>query len=142
MNGGLKWKLAVGFLLVFIAGATTGAFFGATHARHVFFEAHRGILGERMRERLRVELNLTPDQVSKISPIVDKTAAQLEQTRRETGRRVHELFSESHRQIAEFLTPEQRAKLQQMEARHRRFMEHRRDRHGPPPHGPPLEEPE
>ena len=31
----------------------------------------------RMKERLRTELRLTPEQVAKVSPIVDKTAAQL-----------------------------------------------------------------
>ena len=93
MNFALKWKLIAGFLLVFIAGGMTGAFFGASHARHLFFESPRhGIIGERMRERLRAQLNLTPEQVAKISPIIDKTAAQLEQERRDTGKRVHELM--------------------------------------------------
>ena len=32
MNASLKGKLVVGFLLVFVAGAMTGSFVGASHA--------------------------------------------------------------------------------------------------------------
>lgn len=132
MNRALQWKLVAGFLLVFIAGGMTGAFFGASHARHVFFEPHRrGIMGERMLERLRTQLTLTPEQVAKISPIIEKTATQLEQVRRETGQKVREVFQGSHQEIATHLTDDQRAKLEQIEARHRAW--HRRGFHGRSP---------
>lgn len=121
MSRTLQWKLIVGFVLVFIAGGMTGAFFGASHARRMFFELHHGgMMSERMRDHLRRQLNLTPEQVAKISPIIDKTAAQLEQIRRDTGRRVHETFAEAHQQMAANLTDEQRVKLQKIEAHHRR----------------------
>jgi hypothetical protein len=122
MNRALQWKLITGFLLVFIAGGTTGAFFGASHARRLFFEPpRRALMSERMRERLRTQLDLTPEQVAKISPIIDKTAAQLEQVREETGERVHDLISNAHQEIAANLTEPQRAKLKKMEARYRHW---------------------
>jgi Spy/CpxP family protein refolding chaperone len=122
MNRALQWKLIAGFILVFIAGGMTGAFFGAVHARHLFFESHHpGLMGIRMRDRLRTELNLTPEQVTKISPIIDKTAAQLADVRKETGRRVHEIMTAAHREMAANLTDAQRLKLQEIEARHRRW---------------------
>ena len=126
MNRALQWKLIGGFILVFIAGGITGAFFGGLHARHLFSEFHHpGLIGVRMKERLRTELDLTPEQVAKISPIVDKTAAQLKQIRRDTGQRVHEIMTEAHREMAANLTDEQRLKLQQIEDRHRhRFHDH------------------
>src|ERR1700746_2653949 len=100
MNRALQWKLIAGFLLVFIAGGMTGAFFGAAYARHLFFEFHQpGVMGIRMRDRLRTELNLTPEQVAKISPIIDKTAAQLREIRRDTARGVRETIAEGHTQI-------------------------------------------
>jgi Spy/CpxP family protein refolding chaperone len=127
MNGALKWKLIAGFVLVFIAGGIAGAAFGGFYARHLFFDVHRpGRMADRMKERLRTELSLTPEQVAKISPIVDKTAAQLLQIRRYTGQRVHEIMIEAHKEIAVSLTDEQRQKLQQIEERHRRG----RHRHG------------
>jgi Spy/CpxP family protein refolding chaperone len=122
MNRALQWKLIAGFILAFVAGGITGAFLGGLYARHLFFEFHRPEqIGAQMKERLRVELNLTPEQVGKISPIIDKTAVQLRDIRRETGRRVHETIAEAHRQMAANLTDEQRQKLQQIEERHRRW---------------------
>jgi Spy/CpxP family protein refolding chaperone len=123
MNRALKWKLAIGFVLVFIAGGAAGVFLGASRTVHFFAEGpHRpGFLAERMRERLRWQLHLTDDQMTKISPIIEKTATQLEQIRAESSRRVHETFAESHREMAAELTPEQRAKLQEIQARQHRF---------------------
>jgi len=120
MNRALKWKLIAGFLLVFLAGGLTGAFVGASHVRHFFFKFHhRGDIGERMRERLRRELDLTPEQVAKISPIIDRAAAQLQQMRRDSGQRVREILNETHRQMTPDLTKEQQQKLQKLEERHR-----------------------
>src|SRR6478672_5729210 len=122
MNRALQWKLIAGFLLVFVAGGITGAFVGGSYTRHHFLELHRPErIGAQMKERLRTELNLTPEQVAKISPIIDKTAAQLRVIRRDTARRVHQTIAEAHRQMAVNLTEEQRQKLQQIQERHRRW---------------------
>ena len=126
MNRALQWKLIAGFLLVFIAGGITGAFVGGSYARHLFFEQHHPErIAGRMKERLRADLNLTPDQLAKISPIIDKTTAQLRGIRRDTGRRVHEIIADAHQQMATQLTDEQRQKLKQIEERHRQWR-HRR----------------
>src|SRR4029077_8400435 len=126
MNRALRWKLIAGFLLVFVAGVISGAFLGGMYAQHHFFAFHRPeLIGGRMKERLRTELNLTPEQVAKISPIIDNAATQLRDIRRETARRVHETIAEAHRQMAVNLTDEQRQKLQQIEERHRRWGHHR-----------------
>ena len=122
MNQVLQWKLIAGFLLVFVAGGITGAFVGGTYAQHHFFEVHHPErIGVRMKERLRAELNLTPEQLAKISPIIDKTTVQLRDIRRDTGRRVHEVIADAHQQMTGTLTDEQRQKLQQIENRHRRW---------------------
>src|SRR5436309_15288785 len=126
MNQALKWKLIAGFILVFVAGGISGAFLGGLYARHLFFGFHRPeLIGARMKERLRAELKLTPEQVAKISPIIDKTIPQLRDIRRDTGRRVHEIIADAHHQMAAQLTDEQRQKLTQMEDRHRRWRHHR-----------------
>jgi Spy/CpxP family protein refolding chaperone len=125
MNRALKWKLIAGFLLVFVAGGITGAFFGGSYTRHHFLELHRpDRIGPQMKDRLRAELNLTPEQVAKISPIIDNIASQLRDIRRDTGQRVHQVMAEAHRQMAANLTEEQRQKLQQIEERHRRWRHH------------------
>jgi Spy/CpxP family protein refolding chaperone len=123
MSRALQWKLIAGFVLVFIAGGTTGAFLATAHARHLFVQSHQaGFVATRMKERMRAELDLTPDQVARISPILDKTANQLQQIRNDTGRRVHQTIIESHQQISAILTEDQKKKLQQMEMRHRRWL--------------------
>ena len=135
MNQALKWKLIAGFILVFVAGGISGAFLGGLYARHLFFGFHRPeLIGGRMKERLRTELNLTPEQVAKISPIIDKTTLQLRGIRRDTARHVHETIADAHKQMATILTDEQRQKLQQIQERHRRW----RHRHF---HEPPVEAP-
>src|SRR5438034_10036297 len=108
MNRALQWKLIIGFLLVFIAGGMTGAFFGEMHARRLFFEFHHnpGVMSSRMRDRLRREFNLTPEQVAKTSAIIDKTAVQLADVRRDSGRRVHVIILAAYRDMAVDL-PEQ-----------------------------------
>jgi len=125
MNRAMQWKLIAGFLLVFVAGAITGAFVGGSYARHHFFKLHRPErIGAQMKDRLSAELNLTPEQVAKVSPIIDKTASQLRDIRRDTGQRFHQVIAEAHRQMAASLTDEQRQKLQQSEERHRQWRHH------------------
>jgi alkanesulfonate monooxygenase SsuD/methylene tetrahydromethanopterin reductase-like flavin-dependent oxidoreductase (luciferase family) len=122
MNRSLKWKLIAGFVLVFIAGGITGAAVGGAYARHYFFALHHPErIGQRMKERLRAELKLTPEQMTNISPIIDKTAVQLREIRQETGRRVHQAMADAHQQIAVNLTDEQREKLSRIEQQHRRW---------------------
>ena len=122
MNRALQWKLIAGFLLVFVAGGVTGAFVGGSYARYHFFELHHPErIGGRMKDRLRAELNLTPEQLAKISPIIDKTTAQMRDIRRDTGQRVREIIADAHRQMAAELTDEQRQKLKQIEERHQHW---------------------
>lgn len=140
MNTALKWKLAIAFLIVFVAGATTGALFGAFHLRHhiVLGPPHSGDVGDRMREHLRRALGLTSEQETKIAPIVESTTAKLESIRVETAERVRTVMEDSKREIAPMLTPEQQKKLDNLETEHRKMML----RHGfgpepPGPHHPP-----
>jgi len=125
MNSALKWKLAFAFLLVFVAGVTTGALLGTLHVRHRFLgPPHSGQVGDRMREHLRRALDLTPEQAEKIAPIVDATSAKLEAIRIESAQRVRSAMEESERQISPDLTPEQVKKLQKLKGEHERMLRH------------------
>lgn len=138
MNSDLKWKLGLAFLLVFVAGGMTGAFFGVHHLRpHIILgPPHSGDVPDRMREHLRRTLGLTAEQEKKIAPIVDATSARLEAIRVETAERVRKVMEESKKDVAPLLTPEQQQKLDKLESEHRKMMMH----HGflPPP--PPAKE--
>src|SRR6266480_6185840 len=126
MNSALKWKLIAGFVLVFLAGGATCVFVSGAMAHH-FFVAHlHGFAAQAIKTRLQWQLRLTDEQMTKISPIIEKTGEQLEQIRGDTGRRVRDTIAEAHREIAPNLTPEQQQRLKQMEERHRRWFQHHR----------------
>ena len=135
MNGSLRWKVILGVVLAFLAGGASGFFCAAIYARHAIVEFHQpGVASARMKEHLRRQLDLTPEQEAKVAPVADKMAGQLEQIRGETGQRVRQTFEDAHKQIAAFLTPEQKSRLDEMEKHHHsmRVQMH----HGPHPGGP------
>jgi Spy/CpxP family protein refolding chaperone len=132
MNNSLRWKLILAFVLVFLAGAACG-FFGAFHAHYFFARMDPGSMAQHIKQRLRAELKLTPEQMQQISPIIDHAASQLKTRREQTMRDIHEIFEQTHREMQPFLTPEQRTKLQELEKRHR-YLLHRHGLMGP---GPP-----
>jgi Spy/CpxP family protein refolding chaperone len=113
MNTALKWKLTAGFLLAFLAGGATGGFLAASQARQLrthFSHPHHRLV-ERMRSRMQAELDLTPEQVEKTAPILDRAASELEKVRAETGARVRQIMAEANRALGPELTDAQRAKL-------------------------------
>ena len=122
MTSGLKARLIVGFILVFLAGIACGFFIAAAHVHHAFQQMHGAGLNNRMRVRLQHELQLTPNQMSKVGPVIDRVAARLEKIRSETHQQVAETLGEAQREISLYLTPEQQAKLEAMHERHRRHM--------------------
>ena len=115
MNAALKWKLVVGFILAFLAGCATGAFFAARHSHHLHSALHRYSLADRMRHQIQAQLDLTPAQSEKIGPIFDQAARELQKIRMETGARVRQVIAETERALAPQLTPEQQKKLEQIE---------------------------
>jgi Spy/CpxP family protein refolding chaperone len=134
MNEALKWKLAFAFLLVFIAGLTTGCLFGALHLkkRHIIGPPHSGDVAGRMREHFRKALDLTAEQETKIMPIVDATSTKLDAIRIETAQRVRAVMEEGKREIAPQLSAEQQKKLEKLEAHHRKIMIRHKFHHHPP----------
>lgn len=117
MSVPLRWKLIGGFVLVFIAGLVAGAFLGAVQSRHHRSDfSHHEVLTDRIRHRMQARLDLTPEQLAKTAVIFDKTARQIEDIRKETSRRVHETFAAADDELAPALTPEQRARLDALEA--------------------------
>ncbi len=137
MNKSLRWKLILAFVLVFLAGVACG-FFGTLHADYFFARMDSESMAQHMKQRLRAELKLTPQQMQQVSPIIDRAASQLKTKREQTMRDVHEIFEQTHRDMQPFLTPEQRTRLEELEKRHRHLLH----RHGFMAHGPPPPPPD
>src|SRR3954469_9636916 len=114
MTSALKWRIALGLILVFLAGVGTGLFAGAWHARHAFVMHHGEMADKMMREHLQRHLNLTPEQLAQVGPILDETSQRLRTIRTETTARVSEVMEDSHRRMGPYLTPEQQAKIEKM----------------------------
>lgn len=129
MTSALKWRIAIGLVLIFCAGLATGAFLGAWRTREVFIGHHAAVGGERMRRHFERQLDLTPEQLKQAEPILNNAAARLQEIRMETGKRVAETMEQSRRELMPHLTPEQQARLDKMKERHLRRMHgrHRRE---------------
>ena len=117
MSASLRWRFILGFSLVFIAGIALGGFIGVMRSRHDGLNGpHNQLLAERLRNRMQMRLDLTPEQLAKTAPVFDKAARELEQIRTDTARRVHEVMAEADHDLTPALTAEQRAKLKALEA--------------------------
>ncbi len=124
----LQWQILLGLTLAFFAGAATGFFGGAWQARQTFDERHGRMMGDRMRERIQRQLDLTPEQMTRVQPILSETAQRLQVIRAETGARVAQVMDDSQREMSAHLTPAQKAKLEKIKHRHLQQRQRREDR--------------
>jgi len=117
MNASLKGKLIAGFVLAFLAGCAAGAFFTFHQSRHwrADFGRHPHSLTERMRNRIKAQLDLTPEQLAKIEPILNHATKELQDIRAETGAKVGQVMAETNRALQPELTDAQRARLEKIQ---------------------------
>ena len=86
---------------------------------------HRGAL-----ERITENLNLTPDQKSKIQPIIDQARPQIEIIHRDAMEKTRKVMEDTFAQIRPILTPEQQKKLDEAKQDRRGGREGRAGRRG------------
>ncbi|HEY3662325.1 MAG TPA: hypothetical protein VGL24_04155 [Chthoniobacterales bacterium] len=137
MTASLKGKLIAGFVLAFLAGGAAGGFFTFHHARQwrSDYGHHPHLLTERLRDHIKDQLDLTPQQLAKVEPILDRASKQLQEIRTDTGARVHQVMVETNRALQPELTDAQRARLAKIQQAGR---ERKGPRHSPRRHGPPA----
>ncbi len=93
------------------------------HALNVkYLDATPLISQSRLRRSRRHRLSLTPEQIAQIKPLVEQTSSDIEAIREATTKQVADRIAETDSKIAPFLTPEQKAKLDQMGIEHREHM--------------------
>ena len=127
MNASLKRKLIAGFILAFLAGGAAGAFLTLHQSQR--WRHHPHSLSERMRDRIKSELDLTPEQFAKVRPILDRAANQLEKIRIESGRNVRQVLAETNRALEPELTDTQRTRLENMQKMQHRVRGMKSQRH-------------
>ncbi len=123
--------------VIFIAGGFTGSALTMVFSGQLM---HAGGPPADMRQswmlRLTRQLNLTPDQQTKIEPILRDTADKVQKIHGEEFGKVRDILKASDAQIAAILTPDQQAALKQMEAdREKAFSRHQHQWGGGPDGG-------
>lgn len=106
------WKVIIVLLGIFVAGGVTGGFVTARVCKNKFL--NRPVPEEwapRHMKRIAERLALTPEQVEGIRPIVSRNMEELNRVRNFSMAETQAIVEEMQRDIAETLTPEQRAKF-------------------------------
>ena len=117
-------KVILAFTGVFLAGMVFG---GALGSRWMDFGRlkKRPPLNERILERFRTDLELTPEQVEKLRPVSKRMEAETHRMRREAAVNYRNAMDAFSQEIGVHLTPEQRQKFNEMRERFRVRMEQR-----------------
>jgi Spy/CpxP family protein refolding chaperone len=125
----VKWRLGLYVLAIFLAGGGTGAFITwRTCQGRAAMPPSPVEIGARLRAQFQSRLDLTPEQVSKINPLIDQAMHRVEAIRTDTASHVFANVSNLHEQVLLVLTPEQKAKFEQLERERRDYL---RQRFGP-----------
>lgn len=109
------WKVIIVLLGIFAAGGVTGGFFTLRVCKNKIL--NRPVPEEwapKHLKRLADRLELTPEQQEQIRPIVRRNMEQLNRVRNHSLAETQTVVEGMQRDIAEKLTPEQRAKFAQM----------------------------
>ena len=129
-----KWKLGLYVLVIFLAGGGTGALITWRMCQgRVSTPLTPAQIGARLRARFQSRLDLTPEQMNKINPLIDRAMRQVEVIREETASHVFANVSNLHEQVLLVLTPEQKAKFEQLERERREYL---RQKFGPETNAP------
>ena len=120
--------------LIFLAGGISGAVIIGGAAKEANSKPPTmGNVCDHMRKRLQSQLDLTPDQMKKIEPILRETEREMESVHRRSMGQIAQIMEKSNAEIARELTPEQRTKLAAMENKRRESLQKCFKDRPPPP---------
>jgi uncharacterized membrane protein len=130
------WKLVLLLLAIFLAGGVTGALVMKRFGRKMITDRPMPDQWAPLHMRRLVErLELQPEQVEQLRPIVRRNLEELGRLRNQSMGETKAVFERMEREIAEKLTPEQRVKFEelnrQMRERARKFMPNKPNRPRP-----------
>jgi len=110
-----NWKIALGLLVVFLAGMTIGSVGTLRWIQKRYEErANPDNWGPRTIAWLRTDLHLTPEQESQIRPRVDRAVGELVTLRDNADKDRKAIFHRMLGEVAQYLTPAQRDQLKTM----------------------------
>jgi Spy/CpxP family protein refolding chaperone len=112
-----KWKISLYLTALFLAGVVTGSVVTVTIGRQMM-SAEKMV--SRWRKELETKLQLTPEQVQKIDPILRDSMASFGV---QLADQMLISMSNSSARIRLVLTPDQQAKFNEIEAQQVKFVE-------------------
>ena len=113
-----KLKIILCLAGIFFAGVVTGLFVSFQVVRHMMPSQSR--MADRWSGELQSRLNLSPEQSQQVRPFITNAIGNFKIT---LGNDALAALSNCNSQIAGVLTPEQRAKFDQMDKTQREFIE-------------------
>lgn len=120
-----RWKIILSFVIVFAAGAVVGSLYSSrTHeARSQDWRERakdgrdgrpeRTDFSTRVMHHYTERLQLTPEQVEEIKPIVESAGKQLKEIRMGWSRNTATVAKEMNQAVIEKLTPEQKTEFEE-----------------------------
>lgn len=121
MNEFSKGKAICYLAAIFLAGAVGGTVVGYAYGKRQGFPTppRPSEMARHIMARYQSQLDLTPQQIEKIQPLVEQTTANMDDIHRESWHRVSDGFKRLSQQITEYLTEGQRKKLEAMDSERR-----------------------
>ncbi len=122
MNPLTKSKIAAYLAIIFVAGGIAGTVLAWGSAkRNMLRPATPEKICHAMQARLKSKLDLTPEQLVKIQPILDRITRDIETIHAKTVEKIDQTIRKANEEIALVLTEEQKKKLQELENDRCRF---------------------
>ncbi|MDC0325551.1 hypothetical protein OAM01_02220 [bacterium] len=119
MMKSLHYKTIACMTVMFLTGLVTGSVWTSSNVRVQEDEIPcYSELSELLKQRLQLELSLTPDQLAKINPEICRACSELTNIHHQTVVAGWETLRECYRSIEGFLTEEQKNKLEACETKH------------------------
>lgn len=131
MNSLSQSKIVLYLAVIFVAGGITGTVIAWGSAKRKMLQPpSMEKVCSFMEDKLKSRLDLTPEQMAKIQPILNQTACEMKAIHAQTLEQIDRTIQKANEQIAKELNAEQRRKLEEMEIERREFMQKRLK--GPP----------
>jgi nucleoid DNA-binding protein len=123
----IRWKLISGLLLVFVLGVLVGSVGTGFYLKHRLAPIIKEPRARKafIMKKLSKKLNLTPNQKTKIEPIVEQMIEKRREYYRKTRPEIKRIMDQGFTQIKEELNEDQKKKLDELREK---FQKHRRER--------------
>ena len=118
-----KKSVLIYLVAVFAAGLLAGGAGGYSLGKRKAFRPPRPQeMTTHMCDHLKARLHLTPEQVKQIEPSIQQTAEELDAVHTSSAKRIADIFQRSNQRLTQYLTPEQKHSLDDMDRERQQFL--------------------